>query len=85
MHSVLDSFSGSELWPSSKERDTTVHAIKLGYQFAFYNPPGSGRSFADLHSEMLHRAERAEELGFEALGLMGHHFSNEEMISWATQ
>jgi len=81
MNSVLDSFSGSALWPSSKERDTTVHAITLGYQFAFSNPPGLGRSFAGPCSEMLHQAERAEELGFEALGLIGPHFSNEEMIS----
>lgn len=54
-----------------------MRTIKLGYQFDFRNPPGSGRSFADLYSEMFRQAERAEELGFDSLWLTEHHFTDD--------
>src|ERR671915_431838 len=54
-----------------------MRTIKLGYQFDFRNPPGSGRSFADLYSEMFRQAERVEELGFDSLWLTEHHFTDD--------
>src|SRR5262245_42764709 len=54
-----------------------MRTIKLGYQFDFRNPPGSGRSFADLYSEMFRQAERAEELGFDSLWQTEHHFTDD--------
>jgi alkanesulfonate monooxygenase SsuD/methylene tetrahydromethanopterin reductase-like flavin-dependent oxidoreductase (luciferase family) len=51
--------------------------VKIGYQFDFRNPPGSGRDFADLYREMFRQAERAEELGFDSLWLTEHHFTDD--------
>jgi alkanesulfonate monooxygenase SsuD/methylene tetrahydromethanopterin reductase-like flavin-dependent oxidoreductase (luciferase family) len=51
--------------------------VKVGYQFDFRNPPGSGRSFAQLYAEMFRQAKRAEELGFDSLWLTEHHFTDD--------
>jgi alkanesulfonate monooxygenase SsuD/methylene tetrahydromethanopterin reductase-like flavin-dependent oxidoreductase (luciferase family) len=54
-----------------------VRNVKLGYQFDFRNPPGSGRSFAELYGAMFRQAERAEALGFDSLWLTEHHFTDD--------
>ncbi|HJU28060.1 MAG TPA: LLM class flavin-dependent oxidoreductase [Candidatus Binataceae bacterium] len=54
-----------------------MRKVKLGYQFDFRNPPGSGRSFAAVYAEMFRQAERAEELGFDSLWLTEHHFTDD--------
>src|SRR5260370_37281343 len=54
-----------------------MRKVKVGYQFDFRNPPGSGLSFAELYREMFRQAERAEELGFDSLWLTEHHFTDD--------
>jgi alkanesulfonate monooxygenase SsuD/methylene tetrahydromethanopterin reductase-like flavin-dependent oxidoreductase (luciferase family) len=54
-----------------------MHSVKVGYQFDFRNPPGSGRSFAELYSQMFRQGERAEELGFDSIWLTEHHFTDD--------
>jgi alkanesulfonate monooxygenase SsuD/methylene tetrahydromethanopterin reductase-like flavin-dependent oxidoreductase (luciferase family) len=54
-----------------------MRKVKVGYQFDFRNPPGSGLSFAELYREMFRQAERTEELGFDSLWLTEHHFTDD--------
>ena len=54
-----------------------MRKVKVGYQFDFRNPPGSGLSFAELYRDMFRQAERAEELGFDSLWLTEHHFTDD--------
>ena len=54
-----------------------MRKVKVGYQFDFRNPPGSGRSFDDLYREMFRQAETAEALGFDSLWLTEHHFTDD--------
>jgi len=54
-----------------------MRKVKVGYQFDFRNPPGSGRSFDTLYREMFRQAEAAEALGFDSLWLTEHHFTDD--------
>src|SRR6202022_2745165 len=54
-----------------------MRRVKVGYQFDFRNPPGSGLSFAELYREMFRQAERAEDLGFDSVWLTEHHFTDD--------
>jgi len=51
--------------------------VKVGYQLDFRNPPGSGRSFADLYRDSLAQVELAEALGFDSIWLTEHHFTDD--------
>jgi alkanesulfonate monooxygenase SsuD/methylene tetrahydromethanopterin reductase-like flavin-dependent oxidoreductase (luciferase family) len=51
--------------------------LRIGYQFDFRNPPGSGLSFPQLYREMFKQIDAAEDLGFDSIWLTEHHFTDD--------
>jgi alkanesulfonate monooxygenase SsuD/methylene tetrahydromethanopterin reductase-like flavin-dependent oxidoreductase (luciferase family) len=54
-----------------------MRRVSFGYQLDFRNPPGSGRSFADLYRAAFEQIELAEDLGFDSIWLTEHHFTDD--------
>lgn len=54
-----------------------MRKVKFGYQLDFRNPPGTGRSFADLYRDAFEQIDLAETLGFDSIWLTEHHFTDD--------
>ncbi len=47
---------------------------RFGVAYDFRNPPGSGRSNAELYASVLAQAERVDALGYDLIWITEHHF-----------
>ena len=55
--------------------------MRFGLTTDFRNPPGSGKSTAQVYSEIIELFVWAEALGFDAAYVFEHHFADDDYIS----
>jgi alkanesulfonate monooxygenase SsuD/methylene tetrahydromethanopterin reductase-like flavin-dependent oxidoreductase (luciferase family) len=48
--------------------------VRFGVAYDFRNPPGSGRSNAELYASVLAQVERVDALGYDLIWITEHHF-----------
>jgi len=51
--------------------------MKFGLWYDFRNPPGSGRTTAQLYAQTLEQIQVAEQLGYDDIWLSEHHFTDD--------
>jgi len=55
--------------------------MRFGLTTDFRNPPGSGKSSAQVYSEIIEAFVTAESLGFDGAYIFEHHFTDDDYVS----
>src|SRR6516164_407543 len=55
--------------------------MRFGLTTDFRNPPGSGKTSAQVYSDIIDAMVFAESLGFEAAYIFEHHFTDDDYVS----